>query len=54
LGHYSAAAGYLRQALELSQVRSEQSFLRKRIEECEQAAAGPKSNLVDQIRHQAA
>lgn len=35
LGNYSTAAGYLRQALELTQLKSEQVFLSRRIQSCE-------------------
>ena len=38
LGNRPAAAGYLRQALELTHLKSEQSFLRKRIADCERSS----------------
>jgi RNA polymerase sigma-70 factor (ECF subfamily) len=38
LGNLSAATGYFRQAVELTQVRSERLFLSKRIQSCERPA----------------
>jgi RNA polymerase sigma-70 factor (ECF subfamily) len=35
-GNYSAASGYFRQARELTQLKSEQTFLSKRIEACDE------------------
>jgi RNA polymerase sigma factor (sigma-70 family) len=41
LGNFSAAVGYLRQALELTQLKSEQVFLSRRIQACEQRKQTP-------------
>jgi RNA polymerase sigma factor (sigma-70 family) len=38
LNHSRAAAGHFRKALQLAEIKSEQTFLAKRLQECEQAA----------------
>jgi len=41
LHHWPAAAGHFRRALELAEIKSEQTFLSKRLRECEQNVPGP-------------
>ena len=42
LGHTVAAAAHFRQAIELAELKSEQAFLAKRLQACEQTAPGTK------------
>ena len=44
LNHWDTAAVHFRKSLQLTQVRSEQSFLTKRLQDCEQMISGPGKN----------
>ncbi|MDE3066284.1 MAG: sigma-70 family RNA polymerase sigma factor [Verrucomicrobiota bacterium] len=41
LNHARAAAGHFRKSLQLAEIKSEQAFLAKRIQDCEKKASGP-------------